>query len=37
MKKFLIALMLLECGGEGEVVMETDGHDWYVWQNLLNE
>ena len=21
--------------GEGEVVMETDGHDWYVWQNLL--
>lgn len=32
MKKFLIAL-LLECSGEGE----TDGHDWYVWQNLLNE
>lgn len=23
--------------GEGEVVMETDGHDWYVWQNLLKE
>lgn len=22
---------------EGEVVMETDGHDWYVWQNLLKE
>ena len=21
--------------GEGEVIMETDGHDWYVWQNLL--
>ena len=23
--------------GEGEIVMETDGHDWYVWQNLLKD
>lgn len=23
--------------GDGEVIMETDGHDWYVWQNLLKE
>lgn len=22
---------------DGEVIMETDGHDWYVWQNLLKE
>ena len=21
--------------GDGEIIMETDGHDWYVWQNLL--
>lgn len=23
--------------GEGEVVMETNGTDWYVWQNLLKD
>lgn len=23
--------------GDGEVIMETDGHDWYVWQNLLKK
>ena len=23
--------------GEGEIIMETDGHDWYVWQNLLKD
>lgn len=22
---------------DGEVIMETDGHDWYVWQNLLKK
>ena len=22
---------------DGEVIMETDGHDWYVWQELLKK